>query len=150
MDSLVSTRPMEQLSVDLIGPLPSTARRHKHLLVIIDKFTKYVELFPLRPATSPAIVEKMVDVFSRHGFPESISSDNGRVFISKICKGVLQRMRIKDRHTVPSRPSGQLVERHNAADKQCIMAYFTSHRDWDKCNPEIAFAMRTSQSGMTG
>lgn len=46
--------PMEELSVDMIGPLPTSPRRNKYLLVITDKFTKFIELFPLREQRPPA------------------------------------------------------------------------------------------------
>lgn len=150
MDSTWAEEPMAELSVDLIGPLPTSKRQHKHLLVIIDKFTKFVELFPLRAPTSKAILERMLEVFCRHGFPKSISSDNGRVFVSNLWKAVMKHLGIRDRHTVPYRPAGQLVERHNATVKQCLMAYCSAHRDWDQHLPEVAFAMRTCESVTTG
>lgn len=150
MDSTWATEPMQQLSVDLIGPLPTTAKQNRHILIVIDKFTKYIELFPIRAPTSRTIVDKMVEVFCRHGVPQSISSDNGKTFVSALWKGVLRHWGIVDRHTTPYRPSGQLVERHNATVKQAIMAYCEAHRDWDKRLPEIAFAMRTNESVVTG
>lgn len=92
----------------------------------------------------------MVEVFCRHGAPLSISSDNGKPFVSKIWKGVLQHWGIQERHTVPYRPAGQPVERHNATVKQTIVNYCSSHCNWDKRLPEVAFAMRTSESVVTG
>lgn len=150
MDSSWATGPMEHLSVDLIGPLPATAKQNKYILVILDKFTKFIELCPLRTPTSRAIVERMVDIFCRHGVPQSISSDNGQPFVSRLWKGVLKHWGIAERHTVPYRPAGQTVERHNATVKQAIAAYCGTHRDWDRRLPEVAFAMRTSESVVTG
>lgn len=75
MSSQWATAPMEELSVDIIGPLPFTPRRNKYLLVIIDKFTKFIELFPLRTATRKNITDCMVQVFCRHCTPLSISSE---------------------------------------------------------------------------
>lgn len=150
MDSTWAVEPMAELSVDLIGPLPRTPRQHRHLLVVVDKFTKFVELYPLRSPTSKVILERMLEVFCRHGFPKSISSDNGRVFVSNLWKAVMRHLGIKDRHTVPYRPAGQLVERHNATVKQCLMAYCSAHKDWDQRIPEVAFAMRTCESVSTG
>lgn len=150
MDSTWATQPMQQLSVDLIGPLPSTPRQHKYILVVLDTFTKFVELFPLRAPTSKAIIDKMVEVFCRHGTPSAISSDNGKPFVSKLWKGVLKHWGIDERHTVPYRPAGQPVERHNATVKQSIVNYCASPRDWDKRLPEVAFAMRTTESVVTG
>lgn len=142
--------PMEELSVDLIGPLPTSPRRNKYLLVIIDKFTKFVELFPLRAATTQQIVSRMHEVFCRHGVPTAISSDNGKPFVSRLWKSLLRQWGISERHTVPYRPAGQMVERHNGTVKQCLRAYCNDHKGWDLHIPEIAFAMRTAVSAATG
>lgn len=150
MSSQWATAPMEELSVDIIGPLPPTPRRHKYLLVVIDKFTKFIELFPLRAATSQQVLECMVQVFCRHGTPVAISSDNGKPFVSNLWRGLLKHWGITDRHTVPYRPAGQMVERHNGTVKECLRAYCTEHKHWDRHIPEIAFAMRTAESVVTG
>lgn len=150
MSSQWATAPMEELSVDIIGPLPPTPRRHKYLLVVVDKFTKFIELFPLRSATSKQVVECMVQVFCRHGTPVTISSDNGKAFVSNLWRGLLKHWGITDRHTVPYRPAGQMVERHNGTVKECLRAYCSDHKHWDRHIPEIAFAMRTAESVVTG
>lgn len=43
-----ATEPIQQLSVDLIGNLPTMARQNKYVLVYIRKFTKFFGLFVLR------------------------------------------------------------------------------------------------------
>lgn len=92
----------------------------------------------------------MIQVFCRHGTPVSISSDNGKPFVSRLWKGLLEHWGIQDRHTVPYRPAGQMVERHNGIIKQCLRAYCSNHKDWDQHIPEIALAMRTAESVVTG
>lgn len=150
MDSRLPGEPFAELSVDLIGPLPTSPSGNKQLLVVLDKFTKYVEIHPLKSPTTKTIVKFMVEYFCRHGFPKSISSDNGKVFVSKIWKGVLGHFKIIERHTVPYRPAGQAVERYNASVKQGLAAYCDTHRDWDKRLDEISFALRTTVNSVTG
>ncbi len=43
--------PFERIGMDLIGPLPKSARGHEHILVIVDYATRYPEAVPLRKAT---------------------------------------------------------------------------------------------------
>jgi hypothetical protein len=38
--------PMEELSVDSIGPLPEDSQGNKHILVIIDNFSKFTSVYP--------------------------------------------------------------------------------------------------------
>ncbi|KAL1434686.1 hypothetical protein MTO96_011461 [Rhipicephalus appendiculatus] len=92
----------------------------------------------------------MVQVFCRHGTPVAITSDNGKPFVSTLWRNLLKHWGIKDRHTVPYRPAGQMMERHNGTIKQCLRAYCTNHKDWDRHIPEISLAMRTAESVVTG
>ncbi len=39
--------PFECIGMDLVGPLPKSARGHKHILVIVDYSTRYPEAVPL-------------------------------------------------------------------------------------------------------
>lgn len=58
---------MKELSVDIIGSLPATTRRYSYLLVVIYKFTKFIELFPLQSTMSKNVVGCMLEVFRRRG-----------------------------------------------------------------------------------
>lgn len=123
--------PLQKLSVDIVSPLPTTPCRFKLLLVVIDRFTKFIELFSLRSVTSKTIVNCVLGVFRRHGVPMAISSNNGKPFVSGLWKGLLQHWKITDRHMVPHRPAGQLLERYNGTVKESLGAYCTDHRNWD-------------------
>jgi transposase InsO family protein len=150
METSPAVYPMSEISVDLVGPLPRSTQGYLYILVIVDKFSRFPELFPIRKPTSRAVVDKLEEFMCRHGFPQSVSSDNGQQFVSKLWKGVMKQLNIKDRHTVPYRPCGQQVERHNGILKTALKAYCTSHRTWDQHLPAIAFAMRTAVSEVTG
>ncbi len=50
--------PFEQMGMDLVGPLPKSARGHEHILVIVDYATRYPEAIPLRKASSKAIAQE--------------------------------------------------------------------------------------------
>lgn len=39
--------PFDTIHVDHLGPLPSLKNKKKHILVVIDAFTKFVRLFPV-------------------------------------------------------------------------------------------------------
>lgn len=150
MESTPAQEPMSEISVDLVGPLPRSPQGSQYILVIVDKFSRFPELFAIRKPTSRVVMDKMEEFMCRHGFPKAVSSDNGKQFVSKLWKGVMQRLNIKDRHTVPYRPCGQQVERHNGIMKTALKAYCTSHRHWAYHLPAIAFAMRTAVSEVTG
>ena len=51
-------------------------------LIIVDFFSRYPEVIKLRTTTSSSIIEAVKAVFSRHGIPETVLSDNGPQFSS--------------------------------------------------------------------
>lgn len=110
--------------------------------MVVDKFTKFVELFPLRVPTSKVILEWMLRISCCYMFPKSNSSDNGKVFVSNLWKAVLKYPGIKDRHPVPYRPAGRLVERHNTTPKQCLITYCHEHKDWDLRIPDTVYHLK--------
>lgn len=66
------------LAVDLLGPLPNQVQ----ILVLIDYYSRYTEVKYLKSITSSTIVDCLEEVFSRLGYPESITADNDRQFVS--------------------------------------------------------------------
>lgn len=72
------TEASHTLGIDLIGPFPLRKKRNTFLLVIVDYYTKWVELFPLRDSTTPRIVKILKEeIFTRWGVPRYLVSDWG-------------------------------------------------------------------------
>ena len=44
MQIIKSQRPFQLITADLMGPLPITKKRNVHILVVVDHFTKWVEI----------------------------------------------------------------------------------------------------------
>ena len=79
------SRPFEVWSLDLVTnlpevspdgtsisyELPTTLKGHKHLLVIICMFSKWVEAFPLTSKTSDEVLDKFFsEIICRYGLPK--------------------------------------------------------------------------------
>ena len=43
--------PFEMLAMDFLGPLPTTEKGNKYILLVEDYFTKWTEAFPLQDQT---------------------------------------------------------------------------------------------------
>ena len=145
--------PWDEVSVDLIGPLPSTRDRNVYLLVIIDIFSNWVECFPLKASqvNSRAIIDKLLSVFCRWGYPHTIISDNGPQFISKLWNSCMQKLCIKVKHSSPYHPQANPVERKNR-DIKLYLSKFTgeNHATWDQFIQPMLFSMRTAINRSTG
>jgi hypothetical protein len=76
--------PWQMLSIDLVGPQPVSHRRNVWLLVMQDRLSNWVELAALRKVTSANVAAKVRQhIILRYGCPETITSDNGRQFVSQ-------------------------------------------------------------------
>jgi ribonuclease HI len=63
--------------LDLVSPLQKAPRGFTHLLVAIDKFSKWIEVRPLTSIRSEQAVAFFTNIIHRFGVPNSIITDNG-------------------------------------------------------------------------
>ncbi|XP_026741387.1 uncharacterized protein K02A2.6-like [Trichoplusia ni] len=102
--------PWVDVAVDLLGPLPN----NDYLLVLIDYYSRYKEIKFTKTITSLQILKLLKEIFSRLGYPSSITADNGRQFVSDEFKEYCRQCNIKLFNTIPYWPqqNGE-VERQN-------------------------------------
>ncbi|CAF1442956.1 unnamed protein product, partial [Rotaria magnacalcarata] len=73
------------ISIDIKEQFSITKRQKQFLLVIVDYFTRLVELFPLQTTMADVIANVNIDeVFCRYGMPTFILSNNGPKFIADL------------------------------------------------------------------
>ena len=93
LQSIEVNEPFLFWAMDYMGPLPETVRGNKHLLVVMDHFTKWCEVFPTKDQKASTVAEILVNrVFSRFGPPTIIHSDQGRNFESNLMHEICQLM----------------------------------------------------------
>ncbi len=143
---------MNRLGLDLVTGLPVTAQGNKHLLVIIDCFTKWVELYAIPDMTAEVCMDKLLVFICRFGSPLQINSDQGRQFIASIFSEMCDLLEIKKTRSSPRHPAcNGLVERYNGTVVGLIRAYMKGQQNkWDKNLSCIAAACRSTPSESTG
>ena len=78
------SQPMDRLFIDFVGPLVRTKRGNVAILVLVDSFSKFVSLHPVRRMTSTAVLDYLErGYFPVYGTPKSIVTDNAGVFCGK-------------------------------------------------------------------
>ena len=70
-------------SLDMIGPLTVAPGGFNHVLVAVDKFTKWIEYKPIVKITSDRAVDFISDIIHRFGFPHTIITYLGSNFTSQ-------------------------------------------------------------------
>ena len=108
----LAERPMERVAMDILGPLPETARGNKYILVIGDYFTKSKEAHAMPNMETVTVAKIFVNEFiCRFGIPEQLHTDQGRNFESTIIKEMLGTTKTR---TTPYHPqSDGMIERFN-------------------------------------
>jgi transposase InsO family protein len=69
--------------LDLVGPLQKAPGGYTHLLVTIDKFSKWIEVRPLNNIRSEQAVAFFTNIIHRFGVSNSIITDNGTQFTGR-------------------------------------------------------------------
>jgi len=77
------TWPFVVWGLDLVGPLQKAAGGYTHLLVAIDKFSKWIEARPITNVRSEQAVLFFIDIIHQFGIPNVIITDNGTQFTGK-------------------------------------------------------------------
>jgi hypothetical protein len=135
--------PWDMLALDLMGPLPRSKNGKTMLVVVVDHFTKWVELFALRDAKADRICEILEsEIFSRWGSPKSILSDNATNFRGNVFAKMFKSWGIHHKFTTPYHPQCNLTERINRNVKNVIISYVHSnHKKWDEYLSSTALAL---------
>ncbi|GFX83593.1 hypothetical protein TNCV_325421 [Trichonephila clavipes] len=76
--------PLSTYHVDFIGPLPSTNKSYQHIFTVVDAFTKFTRLYPVKTVSAESALEKLKQQQKTFGNPIRIISDRGSAFTSKL------------------------------------------------------------------
>ncbi|GFS93599.1 transposon Tf2-6 polyprotein [Trichonephila clavipes] len=76
--------PLSTYHVDFIGPLPSKNKNYQHIFTVVDAFTKYTWLYPVKTVSAESALEKLKQQQKTFGNPIRIISDRGSAFTSKL------------------------------------------------------------------
>jgi transposase InsO family protein len=144
---------MEKVAMDILGPLPTTDKGNRYVLVIADVFTKYTEAVALPDQEAKTVATAFVDTFvTRMGTPMTILSDQGTNFESELFKDMCSILGIKKISTSVARPqANSVVERFNRTLLTMLTAYCSENqKSWDIYLQQVMMAFRASKSASTG
>lgn len=72
--------PLQTLHLDHIGPFTETKKMYNYILTIVDAFTKFTWLFPVKSTTAKETIMKMQIHQQTFGNPARIVTDRGTAF----------------------------------------------------------------------
>ncbi|KAG9395473.1 Chromo (CHRromatin Organization MOdifier) domain [Carpediemonas membranifera] len=106
--------PFETVQLDTIGPLPESTRGNRYIITIIDSFTKYVDLVPVRDTSADSAAQALLAFAGRFGIPQEIHTDGGSQYRNKLMEKLTSELTLKHHIATAYHPqSSGIVERAN-------------------------------------
>ena len=151
LEPLRPSRPNELITTDIMGKLPKSVSGSFYLLVVIDHFTKWVELFPMVNITAAEVAKKLMLVFYRHGIPDTILSDQGSNYQSSLLSEVYELLDVHKVRTSPYHPQCDgITERFNRTIQSMLTSFIDENQaNWCSLLPSLAFAYNTAVHSST-
>jgi ribonuclease HI/transposase InsO family protein len=156
LQTIPITWPFAVWGLDLVGPLQKAPGGYKHLLVAIDKFSKWIEVRPLNSIRSEQAVAFFTNIIHRFGVPNSIITDNGTQFTGRKFLDFCEDHHIQvDWATVAHPMTNGQVERANGMILQGLKPRIYNDlnkfgKRWMKELPSVVWSLRTTSSRATG
>lgn len=111
---IIPTGPRDLISIDFCGPLPTSRGGTKHILAVLDVFTKFVVLYAIKKADTRTTLNKIFNHYiPLYGKPNKIQSDHGTQFTAKKWLARLEGEGIKVVFSSIRHPQSNAVERIN-------------------------------------
>ncbi|BHF72217.1 hypothetical protein SprV_0401528100 [Sparganum proliferum] len=92
-------RTWSRVHIDFAGPFNGVS-----YLILVDAYSKWPEIAPLNPATASATIAFLRRIFSQHGLPEDLVSDNDSQFISSSFEDFCHQHNIEHLRSPPYHP----------------------------------------------
>ncbi len=152
--TLASREPMRSISVDSIGPLTIDEYGNVHILVIIDDFTRFVELYAIRDVTAAHAAEALLSHLGRYGAPDKLRSDRGTQFVNDTITELLKLVGTEHVLTMAeSKEENSIVERANKEVMRHLRAIILDQKvrnEWSTYLPLVQRRMNASTHSSTG
>lgn len=145
--------PFHTVHIDHIGPFVKSKRGNTHILVIVDSFTKFVFIKPVRNTKAQIVIDVLEEVFYTFRNPDRLITDRGSCFTSHLFRRMCLNKGIKHilNAVASPRANGQ-VERYNRTILNSLTAQnLKDHeKEWDRKLGTIQWGLNNTKQKTTG
>ncbi|XP_025267772.1 uncharacterized protein LOC112639094 [Camponotus floridanus] len=136
----------DKISMDIMGPLPTTHSNNSYILTIQDLLTKYSLAIPLQRAGAIEVADALTNEFiCIFGAPKAILTDQGLHFLNSLMRNVARKFKIKHYKTTAYRPQANgSVERSHQVLWEYLKQFVDKNSEWDKCLKPASLSYNTS------
>ena len=121
LTTITSPWPFAQWGIDIVGQPPTALAQKKLLLVVIDYFSKWIEVEAFTSIKDKDVIQFVwKNIVCRFGIPQSIITDNGPQFDSKVYRNLCHELKIRHLYTTLRYPQSNGQEK--ASNKTLLIA----------------------------
>ena len=145
--------PGDRVHMDILGPFLESHRGNKYVLMMVDQFTRWLELQALGMQDAATVAQAFFESYTvRFGVPFVIHTDQGKNFDGNFFRVFCELLESVKTRTTPYRPSsnGQ-VERYNQQLLNFLRCFLQGkQRCWDEYLPVLGMALWATVNRSTG
>ncbi len=149
----------QNISIDIVGPLPESLDGHKYILTCQDRFSRFTQAYPLRKADGITVATTLFNKWiAFFGAPRVVMSDQGTEFLNEISASLLKLCKTDQVLSTPYYPqSNGAIERFHRTLKTQLRCYFAEkHQNiehnarWNSILPVILATYNASKHSAKG
>ena len=147
-----SSRAWSTVAADFCGPY-NTGSNYRYILVIIDHFTKWVELIPTKTQEAKEVAQAFYDrIICRQGCPRRFLTDQGSCFKSNLVEHLCSLFQIQKIYSSAYFPQGDGTAERFMRSLNDALSILSRHHpeDWPAFVQGVAFAYNSSVHASTG
>ncbi|XP_032077736.1 uncharacterized protein K02A2.6-like [Thamnophis elegans] len=136
--------PWSRVHIDFAGPVHG-----RTFLVVVDAYSKWLEVVLMSSTTAEVVIKVLRRLFSKHGLPDILVSDNGPQFTAMQFEIFLAAQGIRHAMVVPFHPaSNSQVERMVRSAKEALSRMGLG--DWQTQVDHYLLIQHITPSAITG
>ena len=136
----------DTIHADICGPFPDGWS----MLGTVDECSRWPNVFLIRDTTTSGVIKKLLELFTVNGTPNTLVTDNGPQFTSKMFKDFCLEWGIKHRKVTPLHPEANSeIERLFRTVLKVIRIAVNAGKDWKTELRKFLLAYRNSPHAST-
>lgn len=150
--AITATGPWSHIQIDCSVHLPKSADGYTALLAIIDVYTSFLLLRPIKTTSADCVAAELWSVFCIMGLPRIVQSDNGVEFVNDIIRAMVKLVGIEHRLISPYNPRADgKVERAIGSVMSIIKKMLHGNtKHWPLFVPFAQLSYNCKMSDLTG
>lgn len=139
------SEPFTVLHTDHFGPITESIQGPKHILLMVDAFTRFTWLFAVNTVATEEVIPHFVQLFQIFGNPKLIISDRGTAFTSRVFAEFLENRNIRHRKiAVGAAWANGIVERVNRFLKSSLKKIIESPQTWPNSLEKVQYVINNT------